>query len=178
MTSDKDANESLNKIAYLDKILNNLSAYYSNQKSKSISRGAIFDSLYLCLKNKYDWEHPLDFWGLEITYEEARSVLSDFDFTSVLFKVESERDIIARDLLMQFKVQIKSKGLIWIIHKYDADPFPSNPHAHELVSGIKLDLKNGKCYRKKVLVTRIKKKDLIIIRNQAEKNFDLPELEI
>ncbi len=79
---------------------------------------------------------------------------------------------------MQFKVQIKSKGLIWIMHKYDADPFPSNPHAHQMGSGIKMDLKNGKCYRKKVFVTTIKKKDLIKIRTQAVKNFDLPELEI
>ena len=88
MISDKDANESLNKIGNLDKILNQLSEHYSKQKSKPISRGDIFDSLYLCLKDKFNWEHPLDFWDLDITYEEAKSVLSDFDFKTVLFKVE------------------------------------------------------------------------------------------
>ena len=68
--------------------------------------------------------------------------------------------------------------MIWIIHKYDAAPFPSNPHAHELGSGLKLDLSNGKCYRKKLQVHTIKKKDLIKIRNQAKNNFTLPKLEI
>ncbi len=178
MISDKEANKALKKIESLDTILNDLSNYYSELGSMTISRGDIFDSLYLMLKDKFEWEHPLDFWDLDITYNEAKNVLSEFNFKAVLFKIETERDIIPSELLIQYKVHIKSKGLIWIIHKYDADPFPSNPHAHEMGSDIKMDLKNGKCYRKKQLVSIIKKKDLIIIREKAEKNFNLPELEI
>lgn len=178
MISDQETNKSLNKIENLDKVLNDLSDYYSELKSQKITRDDIFDSLYLSLKDKFEWDHPLDFWDLDIPYEEAKNVLSDFNFETILFKIETERDIIPDDLLMQYKVQIKSKGLIWIIHKYDTDPFPSNPHAHEMGSGIKMDLKNGKCYRKKQLVTTIKRRDLIIIREKAEKNFSLPQLEI
>ncbi len=178
MISDKESNESLNKINNLDKILIQLSEYYSEHKTESISREDIFDALYICLKDKFDWEHPLDFWDLNINHNEAKSTLTDFDFKTVLFKVESNHDIIPNEFLMEFKVKIKSKGLIWLIHKFDADPFPSNPHAHHLGSGIKLNLKNGKCYRKKQFVTTIKRKDLIKIRHQASKNFDLPKLEI
>jgi len=176
--NEKEINDSLNRRSELDSILNKLSEYYSSLEKESITREDIFDSLYLILKDKYDWEHPLDFWDLDINYTEAESLLSDFNFKTVLFKVESNEDIISHDLLMQFKVKIKSKGLIWLIHKNDADPFPSNPHAHQMDSGLKLDLSNGKCYKKTKLVSMIKKKDLIIIRNQASRNFDLPELDI
>ncbi|MGM8360966.1 hypothetical protein ACSV4D_03515 [Flavobacterium sp. ARAG 55.4] len=178
MISEEEANESLNRIENLDKILNKLSNHYSELNAKSILREDIFDALYLSLKNKLDWEHPLDFWDLEINEDEAKNVLSDFDFKTVFFKVHTNKNIIPQDLLMQYKVKIKSNGLIWLIHKYDADPFPSNPHAHELNNGIKLDLKNGNCYRKNQFLHTIKKKDLLEIRKQASKKFNLPELEI
>lgn len=178
MKSGVDINKSLNKIENLDRILNDLSIHFSEFKSKTITREDIFDAIYLSLKYKFDWEHPLDFWDLDMNYEDAKNTLTDFDFKTVLCRVESDKDIIPKDLLMQTKVQIKSKNLIWVIHKYDADPFPSNPHAHELGSGLKLDLSNGKCYRKKLQVHTIKKKDLIKIRNQAKNNFTLPDLEI
>lgn len=178
MISDEEANNILNKIENLDKILNDLSEYYSKIKSKSITRSDIFDAIYLCLADKLDWENQLDFWYLDINYEEAKNTLENFNFKILFCKIESNKEIINQDLLMNTKTQIKSNGLIWVIHKYDADPFPSRPHAHELLNGIKLDLSNGKCYRKTKLVDTIKKKELIIIRNQASKNFDLPKLEI
>lgn len=44
------------------------------------------------------------------------------------------------------EVTIKRDGCIWRIHKNDADPFPSNPHAHNVESGLKLDLSTGALY--------------------------------
>lgn len=155
-----------------------MSDYYSKIKSKSITRSDIFDAIYLCLENKLNWENQLDFWYLDINYEEAKIILENFDFKILFYKIESKKDIINQNLLMNTKTQFKSNGLIWVIHKYDADPFPSKPHAHELMSGIKLDLRNGKSYRKTKQVDTIKKKELIIIRIQASKNFDLPKLEV
>lgn len=38
------------------------------------------------------------------------------------------------------EVTIKRDGCIWRIHKNDPDPFPSNPHAHNIESDLKLDL--------------------------------------
>ncbi|MDI5898006.1 hypothetical protein [Flavobacterium yafengii] len=177
MISEETANESLKKIENLDLILNKLSIHYSEIKNIAISREDIFDAIFLSLKDKFEWEYPLDFWDLEIKYEEAKNVISNFDFKTVLFKITTDEHIIPQDLLMQFKVKIKSKGLIWLIHKNDVDPFPSIPHAHEYNSGIKLDFKNGNCYRKKELIFTIKKKDLLEIRKQASKNFDLPDIE-
>lgn len=46
----------------------------------------------------------------------------------------------------------KVKGEIWRVHKYDADPFPSNPHAHcvggrDRFVGLKLHLGNAELFR-------------------------------
>jgi len=73
---------------------------------------------------------------------------------------------------------IKVKGEIWCVYKYDKDPFPSNPHAHNKQTGCKLHLGNGKLYdrNKKPLKTKISKKNLTLIRNRLDK-FNLPKLE-
>lgn len=39
--------------------------------------------------------------------------------------------------------QVKIKGEIWVVHKNDADPFPSNPHAHNYQSNLVVHLGNG-----------------------------------
>ena len=106
--------------------------------------------------------------------------MSDLDFRILKGKIETDEDIIPKEYLLQFKVQIKSKGLIWIIHKYDADPFPSNPHAHELVNNIKLDLSTGRCYKSKDYIYTLNIKDLMSIRNKAidRIGIDLPPLKL
>ncbi|HXR47003.1 MAG TPA: hypothetical protein VN784_06130 [Candidatus Limnocylindrales bacterium] len=72
---------------------------------------------------------------------------------------------------------IKRDGCIWRIHKSDADPFPSNPHAHNLESGLKLDLSTGNLYFGKRLQSKISKKHLSFIREEAEsKRIALPPL--
>ena len=173
-----NTNSSIKKIQNLDKVLIKVSEHYSEIKKTTISRDNIFDALYLSLNNRLNWENSLDFWDLEITIERAIEELNEFDFNTVLHTIETTIDLISAEYLMQYKVKIKSKGLIWHIHKYDADPFPSNPHAHEIDSGLKMDLSNGDCYKKTKFIKRIKKKELLIIRKEAEKNFNLPKLEL
>ena len=57
------------------------------------------------------------------------------------------------------EVQVKRDGQIWRIYKNDGDPFPSNPHAHNVESGLKLDLSNGKLfYRRKDTGKKLLKK--------------------
>lgn len=75
--------------------------------------------------------------------------------------------------------EIKSKGEIWVIHKYDADPFPSNPHAHNKLTGYKVHLGTGELfdYKNKPLNASISKKDLIALREKV-KNVTLPTLNI
>ena len=74
--------------------------------------------------------------------------------------------------------KIKKSGEIWIVHKTDKDPFPSNPHAHNVQTGHKFHIGNGKLFNRhnKPLNKQISKKDLKFIRNRLSK-FDLPKFE-
>lgn len=97
----------------------------------------------------------------------------------LLAEIEFEQSPIPDGTFRQLdEVTIKRDGCIWRLHKNDADPFPSNPHAHNLESGLKLDLSSGGLY----LGTRdtgkkVSKKDLDFIRTQAAlKNITLPPL--
>ena len=66
------------------------------------------------------------------------------------------------------EITIKKDGHIWRIHKNDQDPFPSNPHAHNIESGLKLDLSNGRLYYKRQYTGKsISKKDLYAIRDKT-----------
>ena len=73
---------------------------------------------------------------------------------------------------------IKRDGCVWRIHKNDADPFPSNPHAHNGESGLKLDLRNGDLYfQRKTANENVGKKHLSAIRNAAaKKGIPLPPI--
>jgi hypothetical protein len=44
------------------------------------------------------------------------------------------------------EVSVKRDGHVWRIHRNDADPFPSHLHAHNVESGLKLDLTTGNLY--------------------------------
>ena len=76
------------------------------------------------------------------------------------------------------EITIKKDGQIWRIHKNDDDPFPSNPHAHNLESGLKLDLSTGKLYYKRGDMSKtISRKDLLAIRSKITK-IQLPPITI
>ncbi|EOK5946970.1 hypothetical protein ACWOWW_004303 [Vibrio vulnificus] len=73
--------------------------------------------------------------------------------------------------------QIKYKGERWVVHKNDADPFPSTPHAHNYETMLKLHLGNGDLYYGTRKVGKIKKKDFIKLRGLFKKTR-MPQLEI
>lgn len=109
-----------------------LAEYFSKKRALNITREDIFNALFILYEEKENLEWLGDVWDLEIDFQTAASILSDFDFFALKNPIETE-DIIPRHcLLIETKVQIKNAGRVWVIHKYDADPFPSNPHAHEL----------------------------------------------
>ena len=72
---------------------------------------------------------------------------------------------------------VKNRGEIWRVHANDKDPFPSNPHAHNLQTGYKLHLGNGALYTSanKPMNRYVSKKDLETIRRKIRK-ITLPPL--
>lgn len=163
-------------IAFSDRIR----AYYYRELGISVSDFEIVNALYILLSDKERYEWIGDLYGTEIAFEEAVSLLKNFNFDTLKHEIETEEDVIPETYLFKRKVRIKSKGLIWIIHRYDQDPFPSNPHAHQLESNIKLDLSFGKCFRLKEHVYTINKKDLLDIRTKAIEVYkgELPPLNV
>ena len=175
---ENQVNKEIKRAAKLDEILESLTNHFKLLYPQKIERKIIFDALFILLTDKFNLETPGDLWRIEIEYDETLQLLSNFDFNELLNTIETEENIIPREFLMEFKVKVKSGGLIWIIHKYDPDPFPSNPHAHQLGNNIKLDLSNGKCYKGRKCIYTIKNKELLEIREFASRVFsgELPEL--
>jgi hypothetical protein len=69
----------------------------------------------------------------------------------------------------------KSGGEIWRIRKYDADPFPSNPHAHHVQTGLKLHLGTGEPFEKSVSRGRLPCKSLRRLRDLIHTDIKLPD---
>jgi hypothetical protein len=101
--------------------------------------------------------------------------------TDILCEVEFEVSPIPDGVMRRLdEVTVKRDGCIWRIHKNDADPFPSNPHAHNVESGLKLDLSTGALYfRSQPSGKRISRKHLDFIRTEAAaKGVTVPALGI
>ena len=89
--------------------------------------------------------------------------------------------IIKRKNSRQFLLEIYLKlfGEKWAIYKNDPDPFPSDPHAHNLDRNMKLDFRNGDLYKNNKVVDRLSKKDLIKFRSTPElSSIQLPAINI
>jgi hypothetical protein len=103
-------------------------------------------------------------------------LLNDWDFVQLRYKmlceiVLSETIIPTGIPLYLTEAEVKMKGEKWTVNKYDADPFPSNPHAHNYAQNLKLHLGNGDLYQHKDKVScgRMQKKHLVTLRNLVMK---------
>ena len=72
---------------------------------------------------------------------------------------------------------IKHDSEQWEIHKYDADPFPSNPHAHNHEARVKLHLGTGELFKKRNRVGKIRCKELKALRAKVSDSIELPRIE-
>jgi hypothetical protein len=125
--------------------------------------------------------------GREVDAQAVVSLLSTYDFMRLrpqfLCEIELADSIVPGDISSIFvtEAQVKFRGEIWRVHKNDADPFPSSPHAHNYRLRIKMHLGNGDlyCSNEKVSSGRIRKQDLLDFRGrvqQANSSIDLPPL--
>lgn len=152
----------------------------STKLGRHVTIELIVNALFILLTDSNNLEILTDVWHVDITYEEELNLLEEFDFDIFYKKVETSNDILDGDYLYFEKAKIKHKNFSWFIHKNDADPFPSHPHAHCLSQNLKLDLSNGNCYRVRQYVDTIKKKDLLAIREKFEQvyQFPLPQISV
>ncbi len=130
-----------------------------------------------------------DFDSLITHSELVRSGISAREIVEIILKEKKQKvgEVIIYDFELPWEVlqsitkaEIKLKGMKWTIHKYDVDPFPSNPHAHNYHENLKLHLGTGEFYRKKQRVNKkMKRKELLRFRSLIEQKIpsvQLPKL--
>jgi len=88
----------------------------------------------------FDWDDPT---GSSSSSTVALIKASAPKRPTVLARLALEEHILPAGVPRKIEeVRLKAVGEIWDIHLNDADPFPSNPHAHNVQTGVKLDLSN------------------------------------
>jgi hypothetical protein len=88
-------------------------------------------------------DQTADLLDAELDSTRIGSLLSTYNFQRLhpesLCTVELEESIIPPGVpILLTEVKIKQRGEIWFVYKNNADPFPSNPHAHNYDRGLKM----------------------------------------
>src|SRR5690348_17326657 len=115
----------------------------------------------------YHLEDQFPLLDMNLSAQRIIDDLAGFDFSKpiLLATIELEESVIPDGVPIRFvEAVIKNRNEIWLIHKFDQDPFPSNPHGHNQENGLKLHLGTGGLYRKRKHVGKVHKKDLLAIR--------------
>lgn len=133
------------------------------------------------LLKKLELDEPVDLLSRNLGTDEIVSLLADFDFRCLfpetIEDIRLDSSIIPSKTAHQLtEVTVRANGEVWRIHKNDPDPWPSNPHAHNLQSGLKLHLGTGQLFRRKRCVGKVSRKDLELIRTKITK-CQLPPLQ-
>jgi hypothetical protein len=122
---------------------------------------------------------PLGVLDRNLTVSDIVQLLKSYDFKrlhpDVLAEVIVEEAMIPAHIprLLTEKT-VKIKGEVWRIHKSDADPFPSIPHAHNYETGVVLHLGTGEMYgRDRRLIGKLDCKKLLRLRAELS-SFTLP----
>jgi hypothetical protein len=109
------------------------------------------------------------------------AILENYDFHRLFPKqiavIHFEDSIIPdRTSRKLIEVTVRANGEVWRIHQNDADPRPSNPHGHNLESGLKLHLGTGELFQgTRNTGEKVRRKHLEAIRAKLSK-YALPPL--
>lgn len=135
----------------------------------------------LCESFGFDEEEAVALINENLTGQDIVARLRDFNFEKyhpeILGEVELDDSILPPGTFKLLTEQtVKVKGEIWQVHKNDADPFPSIPHAHNYASRVSLHLGTGELFKKRKMVDQLQCKKLLAIREKLDK-FELPKLD-
>ncbi len=134
------------------------------------------------LVEKLSLDDEFELLGKNLKSDIIIEILSGYNFKKFkpakLLELQLKESILPDVIEQRFvEAQFKQNGEIWVVHKNDADPFPSNPHAHCYEKGLKLHLGNGKLYLGTKHVGKVSKKQFISLRTKMAK-IKLPTLSI
>lgn len=130
------------------------------------------------LADVYGFEDQMPLLDLGLTADRVVNDLRKYDFSKpiVLAVLDLEESIIPDGVPVRLvEAIVKNRNEIWEVHRYDKDPFPSNPRAHNSENGLKMHLGTGELFRKRKRVGKVRAKDLLAIRGRLTE-FTLPPL--
>jgi hypothetical protein len=152
-----------------------------NKVGKKVTKDQVWAAIQIYCSEEFpdEIEFATDIFFLYVDYLILLEYLSNYDFDLNKIEFDTTTADIHYSLIYMVKAEVKHKGLIWVVHKNDADPFPSNPHAHEITNRFKMHLGNGKLYLKRIRVGKLKKSEFLSVREKLiAKGVGLPELEL
>lgn len=123
---------------------------------------------------------PLGVLDKGLTASQIIDTLRSFNFDKlhpeILAEFTEDEPLVPQSIPRLLTEQtVKVKGEVWRVHKNDADPFPSVPHAHNYESGVVLDLGSGDMFdRNRKCIGAIGCKKLLRIRGGLN-GLTLPE---
>ena len=153
---------------------------YNQLKSKfphvKFDESDLIKILMASLMDKFGCSYSLEFYDFPINTIEIDDILDNYDFNQINNEIEFDFKIPAVLKEIEIKVKIKNKGKIFLIHKNDADPFPSKPHAHWIDTNFKIDLRNGDCYHKTKQISTLSRKEFnLLVEKIKNLGIELPE---
>lgn len=146
---------------------------------KGIELDSMEVQLALCDKLNIQSMQPDDLLDQNLSSEKMIELLRDYNFTKpdIIDQIELDESILPEGTPKLLTEQtVKVKGEVWVIHKNDADPFPSTPHAHNYESGISLHLGTGEFFKKRTSKGFLQCKKLKLVRGKI-KGHELPSLD-
>ncbi|HCN84427.1 MAG TPA: hypothetical protein DIT07_12520 [Sphingobacteriaceae bacterium] len=147
-------------------------------RKENILKEDIFHALFIKYSDEPEYEFPTDMYHFKPDYDSLFEYLKEFQFEFIKEEFETSSGDIHYSHIVRYKATIKSNGIVWRLHKFDKDDFPSSPHAHNIDSNLKLHLGNGKVFKKKQQVGTIPYKEFATIRDKfISRGFELPKLE-
>jgi len=126
-------------------------------------------------------DSPEELLDKELSAVAIAAILENYDFHRLFPKqiavIHFEDSIIPdRTSRKLIEVTVRANGEVWRIHQNDADPRPSNPHGHNLESGLKLHLGTGELFQgTRNTGEKVRRKHLEAIRAKLSK-YALPPL--
>lgn len=145
---------------------------------KGIDLDSMEVQLALCEKLNIESLQPVDLLDKKLSSDQMVDILKDYNFSKPekIGEVVLDESILPEGTPKLLTEQtVKVKGEVWVIHKNDADPFPSTPHAHNYDSGISLHLGTGEFFKKRISKGFLACKKLNSLRDKI-KNHTLPDL--
>ena len=125
------------------------------------------DDVRRTLPDALDMEDQITVMDAKLSVEQMESALKQYSPPELLGEIELEDSIIPDGVQVYLReATAKHQGEVWQVHRSDADPFPSNPHAHCLEQGLKLHLGTGELYRRRTSVGKLPNKDLVALRKK------------